>query len=104
MTKFRIRYSEISYGQKVEFQNATIEAATFKVNDQGTAIFIDKQGIPVASFKHWVTIKPVEAKEKPIRTNEVKVAVPQRGVEFFGSKGKPVAGPYDHPFTPPYDR
>lgn len=95
MTKFRIRYTEISYGQKVEFQNATVEAATFKVNDQGTAIFIDKQGIPVASFKHWVSIKPVGAKEKreriTVKPSIVKVS-------------SPIAGPYDHPFTPPYDR
>jgi len=59
MNKYRIRWSEVPYGQKVVFKDTTVEAHTFKVNDQGTAIFIDKYGSPVASFKHWTTIKPV---------------------------------------------
>lgn len=63
MKKFRIKHAEEvhQYGKTLAFKTATVEADSFKVNDQGTVIFTDASGRAVASFKTWVTIKQVEA-------------------------------------------
>lgn len=37
---------------------AEIEAFSFKVNDQGTIVFVDRFGGAVASFKHWLSVQP----------------------------------------------
>ncbi len=36
-----------------------IEANSFKINDQGTIIFIGRSGDAVAAFKHWRDVKPL---------------------------------------------
>lgn len=61
MRTYRIKYAEENhqYGKALTFKTTTVEADSFKVNDQGTVVFVDRSGSAIASFKTWVTIKPV---------------------------------------------
>jgi len=102
VTKYRIKYADTrhEYGKTPEYKTTTVEAHTFKVNDQGTVLFTDRAGAAIASFKTWVSIKPVEEAKKAIRINEVTITAPDHPARLLSRP----AGPYDHPVAAPYDR
>lgn len=58
------RYSRETPQKEVPTQ---VEARTFKINDQGTIIFTGPNAEPIAAFKHWRDVKPLDEKVDTIK-------------------------------------
>lgn len=90
------------YSREVPQKEAPVRIAahSFKINDQGTIIFITSSGDAVAAFKHWRDVQPVQEQVSVVNNRRLPEGVVINPAPLATGGAFVQRATADTPFTP----